>query len=415
MKKITILILLLCIFSVFAASAFAQSSNLIAAYSFNEGSGTTLGDSSGNGLNGAVSGATWTAGKYGNGLNFDGTNDWVTVNDAASLDLTSSMTLEAWVYPTAINSDWRTVMLKEMSGGLAYSLYATDGANRPPAVYARIGYDRSAVGTSVLPLNAWTHLTGTYSSGALRLYVNGNLVRTTSVSGSMATSSNPLRIGGNSVWGEWFKGKIDEIRIYNRVLSQAEIQSDMNTPIGGQQALPIISSFNATPSSIIAGENSTLAWSTINATNVSINQGIGAVAASGSINVAPAATTTYTLTATNSGGSVNQNTIVFVSQPPDTTSPTANLTSPASGSTVSGTINVVATATDNVGVAGVQFLLDGANLGSEDTTSPYSVSWNTASSSNGQHTLQARARDAAGNLGFSSLINVTVDNFVDIT
>ncbi|PYV42491.1 MAG: hypothetical protein DMG09_02430, partial [Acidobacteria bacterium] len=62
--------------------------------------------------------------------------------------------------------------------------------------------------------------------------------------------------------------------------------------------------------------------------------------------------------------------------PPDTTPPTVSITSPSSGSTVSGTITVTASASDNVGVAGVQFKLDGANLGGEDTSSPYSVSWN---------------------------------------
>ena len=69
-----------------------------------------------------------------------------------------------------------------------------------------------------------------------------------------------------------------------------------------------------------------------------------------------------------------------------------------------------ADASDNVGVAGVQFLLDGANLGGEDTTSPYSISWNSATAANGTHTLQARARDAAGNLGTSSPVTVNVSN-----
>ena len=66
--------------------------------------------------------------------------------------------------------------------------------------------------------------------------------------------------------------------------------------------------------------------------------------------------------------------------------------------------------TDNVGVAGVQFALDGANLGAEDTTSPYSISWDTTTASNGSHSLSARARDAAGNTTTSSAVIVTVSN-----
>src|SRR5438132_4466574 len=88
------------------------------------------------------------------------------------------------------------------------------------------------------------------------------------------------------------------------------------------------------------------------------------------------------------------------------------VTSPASGSTVSGTVtvSVTASASDNVGVVGVQFQLDGINGGAEDTTSPYSVSWNTTSSSNGSHTITAVARDAAGNRSTSAPVTVTVDN-----
>src|SRR6267142_1416684 len=83
--------------------------------------------------------------------------------------------------------------------------------------------------------------------------------------------------------------------------------------------------------------------------------------------------------------------------PADTTPPTVSITSPTGGSTVSATITVSGTASDNVGVVGVQFKLDGANLGAEDTTSPYSVSWNTTTATNGTQTLTAVARDAAGN------------------
>src|SRR3989441_1566223 len=83
--------------------------------------------------------------------------------------------------------------------------------------------------------------------------------------------------------------------------------------------------------------------------------------------------------------------------PPDTTPPTVSITAPAAGATVAGTVTVSASATDNVGVVGVQFKLDGANLGAEVTSAPYTLSWNTATASNGLHTLTAVARDPAGN------------------
>ena len=96
--------------------------------------------------------------------------------------------------------------------------------------------------------------------------------------------------------------------------------------------------------------------------------------------------------------------------PTDTTPPTVAVSAPAGGATVSGTTTVSATASDNVGVVGVQFKLDGANLGAEDTSAPYSTPWNTTSSANGTHALTAVARDAAGNSTTSATVNVTVSN-----
>lgn len=96
----------------------------------------------------------------------------------------------------------------------------------------------------------------------------------------------------------------------------------------------------------------------------------------------------------------------------DQTGPTVSLGAPSAGAVVNGSSTTVsATASDNVGVAGVQFKLDGANLGTEDTTGPtYSTTWNTTTATNGTHSLTAVARDAAGNTTTSTAVSVTVDN-----
>src|SRR5438128_12584640 len=88
------------------------------------------------------------------------------------------------------------------------------------------------------------------------------------------------------------------------------------------------------------------------------------------------------------------------------------MTSPASGSTVAGAVPVSASVSTvgSLVVAGVQFKLDGANLGAEDTSAPYSVSWDTTAASNGSHTLTAVARDASGNTATSPAVTVTVSN-----
>ncbi|HYR16318.1 MAG TPA: Ig-like domain-containing protein, partial [Mycobacterium sp.] len=96
---------------------------------------------------------------------------------------------------------------------------------------------------------------------------------------------------------------------------------------------------------------------------------------------------------------------------PDLTPPTAALTAPANGANISGNaVTVSATASDNLGIAGVQFKIDGANLNAEDTASPYSISWNSILTANGTHTLTAIARDAAGNLTTSAPVTVSVFN-----
>jgi PKD repeat protein len=207
----------------------APAEGLVAAYGFDEAGDILALDISGNGNDGVLSGPTRTsAGKFGGALSFDGINDWVTVTDHATLDLTSGMTLEAWVKPSAL-SGWRTALIKEAPSGLSYALYAHDDSPRP-AAYISIGRDHSTPGSGALPTNTWSHLAATYDGARLRLFVNG-VETSTTVSGSIEQSGQPLRIGGNAVWGEYFKGLIDEVRVYNRPLSAVEIRADMDAPV----------------------------------------------------------------------------------------------------------------------------------------------------------------------------------------
>ena len=85
----------------------------------------------------------------------------------------------------------------------------------------------------MLSLNTWSHLASTYDGAMLRVYLNGALVASAARSGSILTSANPLQIGGDSIYGQYFQGLIDEVRVYNVPLTQAQIQADMSTPVGG--------------------------------------------------------------------------------------------------------------------------------------------------------------------------------------
>lgn len=205
-----------------------KATDLRGAYSFD----LNANDDSGHGRHGVLSGATTVAqGRFCGAFSFDGVNDWVTIAHDASLNLQAGMTLSAWVRPTSL-ARWTTVILKERADGLAYALYASDDANRPPAGYVRAGgSDRRVVALAPLPLNTWTHIAVTSDTRVLRFYVNGQLAASQTIRGQIATSSNPLRIGGNAVWNEFFQGLIDEVRIYGRARTQQEIQDDMNRPV----------------------------------------------------------------------------------------------------------------------------------------------------------------------------------------
>ncbi len=205
---------------------------LVAAYGFNEGTGTTTADLGGTGNNGTLTNTTWsTLGKVGNALTFNGTSARVNVADSNSLDLTTGMALEAWVFPTSL-SGTRTVVAKERTGGFAYGLFASNGASRPSAAI-RVGTTTiSVAGPSSLQLNAWSHLAATYNGAALVLYVNGTQVASQAAAGSMTTTTLPLRIGGiTTVTGQYFAGRIDEVRVYNQAVNAAQVQADMVTPV----------------------------------------------------------------------------------------------------------------------------------------------------------------------------------------
>lgn len=194
-----------------------------------------MADASGKGNAGVIMNAAWAAGRFGKALKFSG-DGWVTVSDSASLDLTTGMTLEAWVYPTAQMHDWRDVIMKQNSWshdakqGVSYYLCASSQWG-PPVGGVTIGSERMVRGKAALTSGRWFHLATTYDGSTQRVYVDGVLVASRAQSGRIRTGSGPLRIGGDGLWGEHFRGLIDEVRMYKRALTIDEIRSDMNTPV----------------------------------------------------------------------------------------------------------------------------------------------------------------------------------------
>ncbi|HYH01113.1 MAG TPA: LamG-like jellyroll fold domain-containing protein [Terriglobales bacterium] len=431
-------VLSFCLLFWLSTTAFSQNTpGLVAAYGFNEGAGNSITDVSGNGNNGTISGAIWnTSGRYGAALSFNGSTSRVNVPDSSSLDLTSGMTLEAWVRPSSVSS-WRTVLLKEQSGGLVYGLYANSNSNRP-SVHIYTSNEDDIRGNTRLGLNTWTHLAATYDGTVLRLFVNGTQVSSRTFGGSILTSAGALGIGGNSVWGEYFSGLIDEVRIYNRALTAAEIQTDMNTAVGGTPPPPPPPTDTTPPSASVTAplNGATISGTTPLSATASDNVGVTGVqflidgaSVGAEDTTAPygiswdsstVANGSHTIAARARDAAGNQTTSAPISvsvansapppPPMDTTPPSVSITAPQNGATVSGTTTLSASASDNVGVTGVQFLIDGASIGAEDTTAPYGISWDSSTATNGFHVIAGRARDAAGNQTTSTAISVSVDN-----
>ena len=211
-----------------AGSAVAKASwrsSLVAAYNFDETSGSSVVDGSANGNNGTVTGASRTSnGKYGRALSFHGTSNWVTIADAGVLDLSTQMTIEAWVYPTSLGSANRSVVVKEAGTSFRYALDA-HRASRPGG-RLNTGTVKSILAPAQLSTNTWSHLAVTYDGAVLRFFVNGTLVRSSATIGTVAPSTGVLRIGGSNIASEWFAGRIDDVRLYARALGQTEIQAD---------------------------------------------------------------------------------------------------------------------------------------------------------------------------------------------
>ncbi len=252
---------------------------------------------------------------------------------------------------------------------------------------------------------------------------------------TLANVTAVLQIGAwmpsGSQNADFWSGTLDEVRVYGRTLTAAEIQTDMSTPItpaGPDVTPPVVSSpapsgtlpVGTTQATLGVGTNepATCRYGTSPGvafdTMPTVFNTTGGTAHSSAVGpLTDGGSYTYYVRCRDGAGNATTSDVVVAfavaaPPPPDTTPPAVTITAPASGATVSGTTALTATATDAVGVAGVQFLLDGAPVGAEDTTSPYSVSWNTTTAANGPHTLTARARDGAGNTTTSAVVAVTV-------
>jgi PKD repeat protein len=225
------------------AATYSVSQNplptgLLAGYRFDEGSGTTTADLSGNGITGAlVNGPTWTTGRYGGGLAFNGSS-YVDLGNPATLQLTGSMTLTAWIKISANPFDDATIVGKMTTAGWQLKTTQDTGQRTAAIQISSTGSDAiQRYGKTVLAVNTWYHVAGVYDAAGrtLAVYLDG-VLDSGVLSGTVPASQSNLAVNVNIGQrtrdpGTFnFRGTIDEVHVFNRALTAAEIQTDRNTP-----------------------------------------------------------------------------------------------------------------------------------------------------------------------------------------
>ena len=392
----------------------STSNGLIASYAVNEGTGSVVSDSSGTGPAGTITNAAWTNGRYGQGVSFAG-NGEVNFGD---VDLTGSFTVMGWLQTRSLYSGTcGSFVMKmydygfEICGG---QLYAEVAANN-----AWTG--RVAKTLTASDLNVWRHVALTYDGSTVRMYFGGSLVN--SATGAHTTNNNPLLFGH---WfpgaGEYFDGLVDEVRLYSRVLTAAEIQTDMNTPISGttgNKAPTVTLTSPANGASFTAPTNITLTASAsdtdgtiarvefYNGTTLLNSDTTSAY----SFTWSSVAAGTYSLRAVaydNSGASATSTTstvtVAGANQPP-----TVALTSPTNGSifTAPATVTLSANASDTDGTISKVEFYNGATLINTDTASPYTFAWSNVAA--GIYTVKAIAYDNSNASTSSATSTITIN------
>ena len=229
MHKVSFLVLLasLLIIANLGVANVAEE-GLVAYWPFDEGTGKTAEDVTGNGHDGKFAGAPkWVDGKFGTALEFDGEEDHVVVADDAALAIEENITFMAWFSPGDVLTS-RRLMVKNNSIFVIFDFGNKDSIDflvKPDNTFAEST-------TTDWKVGEWYHFAGTFDGKTMRVYVNGKLEGEAANNVPIAPSDLELWIGGDDFGRptDFFPGTIDEVRLYEKTLTEAEIQKVMETP-----------------------------------------------------------------------------------------------------------------------------------------------------------------------------------------
>ncbi|GIV98404.1 MAG: hypothetical protein KatS3mg057_3061 [Herpetosiphonaceae bacterium] len=211
------------------------NNGLVGYWKLDEGAGSNTADSSGYGNTGTLSSPSWTtvvppAVSYTNpaALDFDGSDDSVTIADESSFDLQGQITIAAWIKVDSFNKNWQAIITK---GDSAWRLHRYN--DRDTVAFGTSGLSNTDLeSSSSINDGQWHHIAAVYDGSRKSIYIDGALDASVAASGSIATNDWPVLIGENAeMSGRHFDGQIDDVRIYNRALSEEEIA---NLGSGGQ-------------------------------------------------------------------------------------------------------------------------------------------------------------------------------------
>ncbi|MDP3103730.1 MAG: LamG-like jellyroll fold domain-containing protein [Candidatus Methanoperedens sp.] len=223
LKKIIVIAILLTL--ALLVPVQAQEDGLVAEWHFDEGAGNVVKDSSGNGNDGTIYGATWVDGKFGKALSFDGVDDYVEILKSVSILGASPRTLEFWAYVNEITVHPHIIGWGDQTGintNFKAAIYSVSGGSGTWFLWGSGGGNDLNTGFPV-ENKKWLHHVITFDGVKAEWFINGRTIGTfTHIYNTKGTS---LEIGIGTLVGNPFNGLIDEVRIYNRALSAEEIKA----------------------------------------------------------------------------------------------------------------------------------------------------------------------------------------------
>ncbi len=402
-------------------SAADVSSGLVAYYKLNEASGTVVHDYSGFGFNGVVTAPPGTyswdpgGGEVNGAFENYSADQPITIPGNSLNDFTGAFSIALWVKTNSavqalVSKNFPPASIGNMIQGYRFIIYG---------INLQMELDAQDIGSNLqITPNQWTHIAVVKSGTILTFYVNGVADTPMTVPPVITSTNSPLVLG---VGGGG--GYLDDVRLYGRALSTAEVQTIMNSAgayVGSPQTPPpTISSFTASSSSA-PGASATLSYTISGATNVSISNGLGQQTnvTNGTVAVSPSLSTTYTLTASNAAGTSTSLATVVVAQPPLPYANNIVITSPIADAVISGNMNLAVSVNGIPGIASVEYFFDGRPLPDLTTSdpvgplsAPYTYTWNSRNEWDGYGQLTAQALDSSGNvLSTSAPVNIQIIN-----